>query len=157
MSLYNALFGVNPLSAVYMTMLGLTSGDVGRFRDCYLQKNVHGDLRIVIFTRNGGGNRDDYAGTTESLQAHPEYVEDFDDEFDSTYASYVFKVPEKFKVMAEQFASEQGEVKEPMARFKDLLDKMQNHKDDDPEVQRALEIGKKILEPAIAKLNEEAK
>jgi hypothetical protein len=87
MSLYNLLFGRNPLAPFYLAILDLTPDDVGRFRDCFLQKTDEGDVRIVVYTRNGGGNRDDYAQITSDLQAHPEYVTDFDDDFDCTYAS----------------------------------------------------------------------
>jgi hypothetical protein len=54
------------------------------------------DPVIVVYTRNGGGNRDDYAETTDRLQAHPFYIEDYDDDFDRTYASYVFQFPPEF-------------------------------------------------------------
>ena len=36
MSLYNMLFGMNPDADNLLGLLGLTRGDVGRFRDCYL-------------------------------------------------------------------------------------------------------------------------
>ena len=86
------LFGQNPLADVYLKMLNLTRSDVGRFRDCYYNNGY-----IVVYTRNGGGNRDEYWDVFEALANHPEYVDDFDDEFDSTYASIMFTVPEKYK------------------------------------------------------------
>lgn len=155
MSLYNALFGRNPLSTFYLALLDLSVNDVGRFRDCFLQKTDEGDTRIVIFTRNGGGNREDYADTTATLQAHPEYVTDYDDDYDSTYASYVFKVPEKFIETVKAFSERQDQNVDPGSRFKDLLDKMQAGKNDDPAVKRALEVGKEILAPIIGQLKEQ--
>ena len=105
MSLYNALFGRNPASRLLLAMLNLTEGDVGRFRDCYLKRDEETkELCIVVYTRNGGGNRDDYEAVTEALQAHPAYLSDADDDFDCTYASYFFKVPEAFKATAEELA-----------------------------------------------------
>jgi hypothetical protein len=148
------LFGRNPLSPFYLAILGLCPDDVGRFRDCFLQKTDEGEIRIVIYTRNGGGNRDDYAEVTEKLQAHPEYVTDFDDDFDCTYASYVFKVPARFTDTVKSIAERQDQHIDPGARFKDLLDKMQSGKDDDPAVKRALEVGKQILEPILSKLKD---
>ena len=53
MSLYNMLFGSNPLSTVLLGTLGLTKQDVGRFRDCFIS-----DGKIAVYTRNGGGNRE---------------------------------------------------------------------------------------------------
>ena len=62
-------------------------------------------LLVQVHTRNGGGNRehyhdsdDDYedgctACATDTLQQHPLHVTDFDNDFDSTYADFVFKVP----------------------------------------------------------------
>lgn len=47
------LFGKNQQSEVILACLGLTEGDCGRFRDCYVD-----DDQIVIHTRNGGGNRE---------------------------------------------------------------------------------------------------
>ena len=52
--LYNALFGVNPIADTLLFTLGYTREDCGRFRDCYIENN-----KIIIYTRNGGGNRDD--------------------------------------------------------------------------------------------------
>ena len=75
MSLYNMLFGVNSAAPVLLATLGLTAGDVPCFRDCY----IDGD-NIVIHTRTGGGNREDYEVENEELQSNPFYVRDEDDE-----------------------------------------------------------------------------
>jgi hypothetical protein len=92
MSLYNMVNGVNPLVAVCLGLLDLQPGDVGRFRDAYFME-TDGEPRIVVFTRNGGGNRDDYVDVFERLQQHPLYVRDWDDDYDCTYASIEFRVP----------------------------------------------------------------
>lgn len=92
MSLYNMLNGVNPATFFILPMLGEKHPDeYPRFRDCFVENN-----QIHVYTRVGGGNRDCGYGEDE-LQAHPNYIEDFDDDFDSTYATYVFSVPEEFK------------------------------------------------------------
>lgn len=148
MSLYNALFGRNPASALLLAMLDLTPDDVGRFRDCYLSESISNskDLLIVIYTRNGGGNRDDYETVTEKLQAHPSYVSDADDDFDCTYASYFFNVPEKFKAEAQELAlmGAKSDIS-PQDRFLNLIKKMQARDQTDPEVQRATAIGNQIF------------
>ena len=105
MSMYNMLFGQNPASALLLSMLHITQDDVGRFRDCYLQRDpVTQKLRIVVYTRNGGGNREYYAEVTEALRAHPEYSWDEEDEGDDTYTSYFFKVPESVKSVVDELA-----------------------------------------------------
>lgn len=53
MSLYNMIFGQNERSDAILATLGLTTGDVGRFRNCYVA-----DGEIAVYTRNGGGNRE---------------------------------------------------------------------------------------------------
>ena len=147
MSLYGALFGRNPSSRLLLAMLDLAEGDVGRFRDCYLERAETGVLSIIVYTRNGGGNREDYEAVTEALQAHPQYLWDTDDDFDETYASYVFSVPEKFKETAEELAKLGAEPSEsPMERFQSLLEKMQSGtSESDPSVKRAREVGKELF------------
>jgi hypothetical protein len=164
-SLYNLLFGMNPMADLLLAMLGLTKGDTGRFRNCYL---VRGDrherdpsfgsplppeelakkeLRILVYTRNGGGNREDYQGVTDALQGHPSYITDYDDDFDCTYASYEFRVPEKFKLTADELASLGAEDNvSPRERFINLIEKLDAGREDDPEVQKATAIGKQIIE-----------
>ncbi len=164
MSLYNMLFGRNPASQLLLAMLDLSEGDVGRFRDCYLTRGTRSereeagedeeklkalaksDLRIVIYTRNGGGNRESYEAETERLQGLPTYETDYDDDFDCTYASYEFKVPEAFKATAEELTTLGAEPGvSPMEKFKKLIENMQADKKDDPAVQRAMAVGKEIF------------
>ena len=89
MSLYNMLFGVNPSSDKLLSLLGKTREDFGRFRDVYVD-----DEFIVVHTRNGGGNRDDYKYVFDEMSEHPWYSHDVDDDYDCTYANIYFKVPE---------------------------------------------------------------
>jgi len=131
---YDKLFGENKDCSEILSMLGLNKGDVGRFRDCY----IDGD-RIAIVTRNGGGNRECCCvdnpmwglewckhrviekdgekfyycvhpcsidcGCTGCVMTyripqhpqHPLYLYDEDDDFDCTYATIYFSIPEKFK------------------------------------------------------------
>ena len=97
MSLYNMVFGANPDSDTLLEILGKTRAEFGRFRDVYVE-----DGCIVVHTRNGGGNREDYEDVFDEMSTHPWYVRDADEDFDSTYANIYFKVPdesiEQFKV-----------------------------------------------------------
>jgi hypothetical protein len=93
MGLYNMVFGNNPQAPLVLALLGLSPSDVGRFRDAWFEKTPDGGLRCAVYTRNGGGNRDDYAGAWENIQAHPTYLIDRDDDYDCTYATAWFGLP----------------------------------------------------------------
>jgi hypothetical protein len=116
MSLYNMLFGVNPNSDQLLGILGYTREDCGRFRDVYVD-----DGFIVIHTRNGGGNREDYEYVFDEMSTHPWYVKDEDDDFDCTYANIYFRIPEdKMKTMVALL--DQGH--DPATAWKELFDYM---------------------------------
>mgnify|MGYP006268204089 FL=1 len=89
MSLYNMLFGMNPDADKILEFLGKTREDFGRFRNVYLDEGY-----IIVHTRNGGGNREDYEDVFDEMSEHPWYSHDADDDFDCTYANIYFKVPE---------------------------------------------------------------
>ena len=91
MSLYNMMFGFNPACLFIMPMLGRKQEEYPRFRDCFVE-----DGKIAIYTRVGGNNRGCGYGE-EELYKDPNFVTTYDDEFDNTYATYVFNVPEKWK------------------------------------------------------------
>lgn len=89
MSMYNMIFGMNPDSDKLLQLLGKTQGDFGRFRSVFVE-----DGFIVVHTRNGGGNREDYEDVFDEMSGHPWYSHDADDDFDSTYANIYFRIPE---------------------------------------------------------------
>jgi len=93
MSLYNALMGYNPACIVFLPMLGRKQEEYPRFRDCFLSDDAE---HIDVYTRVGGNNRGCGYGE-EELYKDENYVETFDDDYDNTYATYRFKVPEKWK------------------------------------------------------------
>ena len=122
MSLYNMMFGVNPLAKVLIKMLELKKDDVGRFRDIFYDKKKN---LIVLYTRNGGGNREEYQHIFDALEAnHPHYVRDYDDEFDSTYAYIEFKVPEQYKEMLDKL-SDDSKVETISEKFDRVIKEMQ--------------------------------
>jgi hypothetical protein len=125
MSLYNSLFGQETLAPVLLNALNLSRETVGRYRDCYLAKGEDLGMRIIVFTRNGGGNREDYEEVTRYLQAHPLYVRDWDEEYDCTYASYEFRVPESLAKALEKFDEEELMPQyAPMEKFKAVIEKL---------------------------------
>ena len=96
MSLYNMMNGVNQATFFILPMLGEKHPDeYPRFRDCFVDEQ-DGQKVICVYTRVGGGNRGCGFGENE-LYAHPNFLTTEDDDFDSTYASYYFSVPEEFK------------------------------------------------------------
>jgi len=117
MSFYNMINGVNSRVVMLFTpMLGYRYDAYARFRDAFLvpmqwkvdeggmpimaemNEGVDPEERyIYILTRLGGGNRPDYQREIDEMRAMPEYVTDYDDAFDSTYATFVFEVKGKWE------------------------------------------------------------
>lgn len=98
MSMYSLAVGdghQNDRGAILIAALG--NPDVGRFRDAWVEKGEDGEPVIAIYTRNGGGNREGYAGVIADLQDHPMYLRDADDDFDSTYATFYFRTPDHLR------------------------------------------------------------
>lgn len=92
MSLYNMLMGFNPACVLIMPMLSRKQEEYPRFRDCFVTE----ENNIAIYTRVGGGNRDCGYGE-EELYKDENFLTTYDDDYDCTYATYEFKVPEKWK------------------------------------------------------------
>ena len=95
--LYNALFGMNPDRDKLLSLLGLSVNDFYRFRDCYLTE----DGQIAVYTRGGGGNRDDHEDPRTEFGNNPNFLGAEDDDFDCTYMTYTFKVPDEAKAVLE--------------------------------------------------------
>lgn len=105
MNLYNNLFGENPYAKVLIGVLGLNKELFGRFRDIYL--NVEG-TEITVYTRCGGNNRTEYGRVFEIMKRHPNYITDWDDLYDDTYAYIKFSVPEKYKKLCKKIAPKES-------------------------------------------------
>jgi len=162
MSMYNALFGQNPHADILLGILGLSKGDVGRFRDCYVDE-LDGEQVIAVYTRNGGGNREcwedddndgcDCPGCVISycLPDHPNYLRDEDDDFDCTYATIYFSIPEPSLPLLKFLASLQSDdANDPQGRFDRLMDGLRDGDRSDPSVLNAITVGESIF-AAIAK------
>jgi hypothetical protein len=167
MSLYNLLHGVNPFSALYLAMIGLKIEDVPRFRDVYLDGEP-GARRIGVHTRMGGGNRGHWDVVKEYepgpdcpcpgcraqhvLARHPLYLYDRDDEFDSTYADYFFRVPDAFAETVEELVGLGGQTNPPAEAWERLFKKLRDGDPDDPEVKHAASVMEPIIEQITAAL-----
>lgn len=117
MSLYNMMNGFNPACVLIMPMLGRKQDEYPRFRDCFVTE----EKNIAIYTRVGGGNRNCGYGE-EELYEDENFLTTYDDDFDSTYATYEFKVPEKWKsdfdkILFGDFASVSAEYIEHLKQF----------------------------------------
>jgi len=158
MSLYNMLFGTNPNTDFLLAALGIDKDKIPRFRDCFIDEG-----RIVIHTRTGGGNRDYYESEescrdnypeyfgddpptgpwNEDLRALPTFIMDEDDDFDSTYANFYFECPAEVKILGNRMGTI-GDVP-PADKWRTLLADLEADTKT-PESQRALEMGKRIIE-----------
>lgn len=131
MSMYNMLFGMNPFAKVLLAILGTDESRVPRFRDCYLDE----DGNIIIYTRTGGGNRDWYEEPNEEnkgegnfncdLRKLEGFISDEDDDFDSTYAYFKFKAPEKASEVLEEIKA-LGGTDNPNKKWTESLEKLRS-------------------------------
>lgn len=152
MSLYNLLHGVNPIAPILLTVLGIDQPDgkfsSGRFRDIYLNED---GTEIILYTRNGGGNREDYQEVFDNFaKNHPNYLSDEDDDFDCTYAYIKFSVPEKAKELIKGLVT--GEKPKTIAeKFEETIKGMENMSKEDFEKDERFkpirEMFEKIVEP----------
>lgn len=99
MSLYNKVNGMNPCVFFILPMLGHPPIFYPRFRDCFIEDKDYPETKnkIIVYTRTGGGNREEYEKENKKLTQMETYLFDYDDDFDNTYANFVFDVPEKWK------------------------------------------------------------
>lgn len=142
MSLYNAIFGVNPFASVLLEIVGTTPSQVPRFRDCFL--NADG-TEIIIHTRTGGGNRPDYVEENEYLRSLAGFKRDEDARNDNTYANFHYAVPEALREKI-VVIRDLGGTGDPEKRWHEMLEKLSRGDKEDPTVQRALEVGKNIVD-----------
>jgi hypothetical protein len=94
MSLYRMLFGgggeaQDQRCPSLWNILDLDNYEVGRYRDIYVREG-----KIILLTRNGGGNREEYKQCFKSLRKHPNYLDDWDCDWDRTYAEISFSIPD---------------------------------------------------------------
>jgi len=177
-SLYNQLMGVNKFAPVLIDMLGLKDRPIdgividgandesidkslkeitdkhlvgehwymGRFRDIFLTPDGQ---KIVLFARNGTGSWGGTQFVQDVLRKHPNYLRDYEDEFDRTYTSIEFSIPDiaKGKTIEMLLARGAAYDKTPLQKFRELIDKLKSgvKPEDDPEVARAMAVGKQVV------------
>lgn len=134
---YRAVFGDTQQSQRGALLVAgiLSIHDVGRFRDAWVEKGEDGPV-IAVYTRNGDGNREHIeehddtvvAGmectctgciATYHLPEHPNYLRDADDEFDPTYATFYFSVPQEYREALGEVAIEPVNMSQ---RWRDAID-----------------------------------
>ena len=127
MSMYRAIFGESTERDRLLKLLNLTQNDFYRYRDCYLTE----DGKIAVYTRGGGDNREclcfDSFFTPEKDQpkdgehrsgcvveiqeknrTHSWYDYDEDDDYDCTYATFYFKIPDDILKMLSDISPERS-------------------------------------------------
>lgn len=99
MSLYNLMNGFNPACVFMLPMLGKHPDQYPRFRNCFatLEDDRDPEENILVLTRTGGGNREAYEEENQAIREMDYYIRDHDAEFDSTFAIWVFSVPDEWR------------------------------------------------------------
>jgi hypothetical protein len=118
MSLYNMLFGEGNDVDFLLKLLDAERGDFGRFRSAYVTPT-----HIVVHTRCGGGNREEYF--PEWVVDHPLYTYDEDDDFDNTYADIYFKHPAGYEDLLKEMSVG---VVTPAEKWKNLFEALEKSK-----------------------------
>lgn len=89
MALYTQLFGENEDAVAILGFAGLTRKMFPRYRDVFLDDK---GLTVLVYTRIGGANREYFKDEIETLKQHKQYVCNYDDHHDETYAYFKFNV-----------------------------------------------------------------
>lgn len=148
MSLYSYVIGENPDANNLLYMLRVSREYFGRYRNVFLS----GDGKtIIVYTRLGGSNREYWKEYIDNIRKHKNYVEDWDDDYDNTYAYFRFNVPHGYKTKCKSIST----GKEPKTIQEQFDEEIRNMDDPDSEaskkakelammLQKASENGSKI-------------
>lgn len=109
----------------------------GRFRDIYFQNEDGKEPKIILYTRNGGGNREWYEYVFELLENHPLYIQDYDDDFDATYAYIEFKAPESIIKFFDGVKT--GKIANVSEKFKAEIEAMEKGKEPNAQLMSVIE------------------
>lgn len=93
--MYETICNINPDAKMILNLIGIDPKfllEEARLRDVYLSKDK---TRVVIFTRIGGNNRSYHFPAITKLRNFKGYITDYDDEFDNTYASFEYQIPQE--------------------------------------------------------------
>lgn len=109
----------------------------GRFRDIYFQNEEGEQPKIILYTRNGGGNRDYYQWVFELLESHPLYITDYDDDFDCTYAYIEFSAPDSVLKFFDGIKT--GKIPNVSEKFKTEIEAMEAGKEPNKAIMEIVE------------------
>lgn len=158
MSLYNLVHGENPFSRILLAILGLDRDQIPRYRDCWFTGS-----EIAVHTRTGGGNREYYEDKESCRANYPEcfngeknppgpwnsdlrkiesFLRDEDDDYDPTYATFYYSVPETILKELQALNISSTPASE---RWQTFFDRMEKADTTDPNIARIT----KSLEPII--------
>lgn len=90
MSLYNMVCKSNPVGGLLLVAIGLHPNEVPRIRDVWTNEELD---EVTVFTRTGGGNREEYAEQNDAMTRNEYYLRNNDWEMDATYAEWHFRLP----------------------------------------------------------------
>lgn len=99
-------FDFDNFKDLLLKISGFEKDDIPRFRGIRLIKE-DGNILLEIETRTGGNNRADYKYGNAAMRKNQFYEYDFDDDFDSTYAYFVYKINPDFMELAERIYNSQ--------------------------------------------------
>lgn len=125
-SAYNFCFpGGQHRGAMFLPLLGFKHfNEIGRFRDAWPERRPDGTVVIHMYTRLGGLNRGLFAEIINDLRDHPLYIEDADDAFDTTYASFWFYAPPTEEEKLRKIAVEPIDTGARWRERVDIIEKM---------------------------------
>jgi len=114
--------GVNPVTFYVLPVLGKHAEWYPRFRDAFIgdPERDGTDGKLIVYTRTGGRNREWYDSREnyksesgeepradsvfkEDIRALPVFLFDYDDDFDCTFANFVFDIPEQWRTDVDLF------------------------------------------------------
>ena len=138
MSLYSQLFSENKDATAILGFAGLTREMFPRYRDVFLADK--GDT-VIVYTRVGGGNRETYQTDIDEIITHTQYIDNYDDEKDNTYAYFKFNVLPEYLHTAKTIFTE-----EPLSVWDMFERHMKRAKDpNSPEHKIDMEIADKLM------------
>ena len=148
MSLYNMVMGINPVGPHLLLLLGFDPQTIPRLRDCWLTEDGQ---TIILLTRTGGPNRQDYIERCLFLRAHPDFLEEVDAAGDETFAEFHYKLPpgldpEDLEILRKNNDFNRGPC------FMIAKAKAMGDGDRSPETLRVMGALEKALRPAFEKL-----
>lgn len=81
------------------------------------------EMFLMVSTRTGGGNWEDYWDSNEMLVKHENHVYDYDDSFDNTYHYFIFTLPENLVQEYEQLNRDINNDREAIKHYHEQLRK----------------------------------